>query len=309
MLEKLAHWVCAETHTRQMHRRDFEVLRRYCVLLVAVFLSGVSSATGAEMPICGPVCRCSIASAERQCSAESKDFVVRSFVGGPDAYDVVRHCDAVCAQLRANVFGLHEATRWRPRCRVVLHASRQSYLRAVGAVGGQTIGSSSITLSGGRVTGRRIDLVATSEGQGLAALPHELVHVLFADAFPTTAPPKWAEEGLALLMDTADKRARHEWDLDVAIRTRSSIPLARLLADSDYPAAQQRAVFYAQSLSLVEFLTDLKSPTEFVRFVKLSMERGHNHALAAVYGLDCHQLSRRWWKHASGIQLASATTR
>ena len=282
MRSNLMRRACAPTHTHAgLSRR----VPRLTLLLLATMVFGAvvlgtvpQRASADEAKTCSAACRCSVAKSRQQCSAECSNFSVRSFLKGPDAADAAQHCEQVCAQLRSDVFGVDESTRWQPKCKVVLHATRQSYLNAVEHGGSQTIGSSTISLSGGRVTQRRIDLLAANPEQGLAALPHELVHVLFADAFPTTAPPKWAEEGLALMMDPADKRARHARDLAAAFRSRSTLPLTRLLVDADYPAASQRAEFYAQSLSLVEFLTQLDSPKQFLRFVKLSTEQGHHRA-------------------------------
>jgi hypothetical protein len=200
------------------------------------------------------------------------------------------------------------ANRWQPKCKIVLHADRQEYVNTVGRGASQTVGSSAISLSGGRVTRRRIDLLAVDVDQGLSALPHELVHVLFADAFPTTAPPKWAEEGLALLMDSSDKRSRHARDLDTAFRAHSTIPLERLLSDVGYPATSQRAAFYGQSMSLVDYFIQLDSPKEFVRYLGLSAERGQDYALQAVYGMDRRDLEQRWLQYTVGIQLAGAET-
>ena len=304
----LTRWVSAPTHTQVgLSRR----VRPLTVLLLITIILGFAAqrASADEAETCSAACRCSVARTRQQCAAECSNFFVRSFLGGPNAADAAQHCEQVCARLRSDVFGVDERTRWQPKCNVVLHATRQSYLNAVEHGGSQTIGSSTISLSGGRVTQRRIDLLAVNPEQGLAALPHELVHVLFADAFPTTAPPKWAEEGLALLMDPADKRARHARDLDTAFHSRSTLPLTRLLVDADYPAASQRAEFYAQSLSLVEYLTQLDSPKQFLRFVKLSTEQGHDRALSAIYGMDRRELDRCWRQQASGIQLVSAESR
>jgi len=125
------------------------------------------------------------------------------------------------------------------------------------------------------------------------------VHVLFADAFPKTAPPKWAEEGMALLFDPPDKKARHERDLDVAIRSNTTLSLDRLLADVDYPSASHRAAFYAQSLSLAEHMTRLNSPKDFVRFASLSTQHGPDHALSVVYKMDARQLGPSWTSYAA----------
>jgi len=239
------------------------------------------------------------------CNCTRTDFVVRSFVGGPNAGDVARHCEEVCTCLGKEVLGLTSAPRWSPKCSIVLHSTKAGYLEAVGRNGAQTIGSSTISISGGRVTQRRIDLLAVNVDKGLAALPHELVHVLFVDAFPTRVPPKWAEEGLALAMDPAEKQARHRRDLDAAFRSRSTLPVSRLLADENYPTLAQRAAFYGQSLSLVEYLMRQSTPADFVRFVKLSVERGADRALADVYRLSPRTLERDWRLYATSTSLAA----
>jgi len=239
-------------------------------------------------------CECPCATHRDECAAQSHSFVVRSFVGGPTAEGVAQHGEQLRSLLRRDVFDLDATNRWHPRCAVVLHPTRQSYLTAVGPAAAQTVGSSSVTFAAGRVTERRIDLLASDAQRGLAALPHELAHVLFADAFPITPPPKWAEEGLALLLDSPEKQARHRRDLDAAFRTRSVLPLRRFLADTDYPNAAHRATFYAQSLSIVEYLTDADSPKQFLRFLRLAVDHGPEHALQIVYGLNSEELERAW---------------
>jgi hypothetical protein len=145
---------------------------------------------------------------------------------------------------------------------------------------------------------RRIDLLTADTHDDLRALPHELVHILFADVFPKTPPPKWAEEGLALLMDSSEKQSRHLGDLKLALRSGSLLPLGQLLSDADYPGDSRRAVFYAQSLSLAEYLTQLDSPRQFMRFAGLSADRGFERGLATVYGINTVELDSSWRKYA-----------
>lgn len=308
----LAHRVCAHSHTHREPRRRLQLVSicSYAtLLLVLTCFHNVARGDDPAPPLCSCAnCQCSTARTYQQCTAGSSGFVVRSFVGGPAAADVARQCELVCSQLRRDVFGLEAATRWQPKCNVVLHATRQDYASAVGRGASQTVGSSAISISGGRVSQRRIDLLVVNAEQGLSALPHELVHVLFVDAFPNDPPPKWAEEGLALTMDPADKRARHARDLETVLRARSTIPLERLLADVEYPATSQRAAFYGQSMSLVDYFLQLDSPKEFVRYLKLSAELGQDRALQTVYGIDRRELEQRWWQQASGIQLAGVET-
>lgn len=230
---------------------------------------------------------------------ESTNFVVQSYLRPARADEVARHCETLCHQLRRRCLGTEEAPSWNPKCEVVIHPTRQSYLEAVGQGGGQTVGSSVIGIDAGRILNRRIDLLAEDRNRALSALPHELVHVLFAELFPNAAPPRWAEEGFALLNDPNDKQARHRRDLYDALRTKTTLSLNSLFSATDYPTGWRRAVFYGQSMSLVEYLTGLDTPQQFVRFVNLSMDTGRDHALKAIYHIDgLGDLERRWRKHA-----------
>jgi hypothetical protein len=310
--------VCADAHAERALCRLFQLRRASALTMSIVLFLGATATTIAadresqESPSEAcliETCEWTRATAQADGTHTSTNFVIRSFRGGPHAADVARHCEQVCLRLRSEVFGLEPSARWQPRCTVVLHASRSSYAAAAGPGGSQTIGSSTVSLSGGRVTQRRIDLLAVDAVKGLAALPHELVHVLFVDAFPNTPPPKWAEEGLALSFDPADKRARHKRDLHLALESKSTLPLHRLLAGANYPAPTHRAVFYAQSLSLAEYLMQQKPADEFVRFVKLSAERGTTRALLDVYQCAPSELERDWRRWIAGKAAVSHATR
>jgi len=231
--------------------------------------------------------------------SESSNFVVRSYLAQPRADEVARHCETLCGQLHDALLGEDESRVWQPKCEVVLHPSRLSYRQAVGRGGGETVGSSAIRIRSGKIFQRRIDLLAEDRDRALSALRHEMIHVLFAELFPENAPPRWAEEGLALLHDSEDKQVRHLDDLRQAVETRTTIPMNRLFATAEYPTGWQRAVFYGQSMSVVEYLMQLSTPDQFVRFVQLGLEENHETALQAVYRIDgLDEFERGWHKHA-----------
>jgi len=232
-------------------------------------------------------------------SGESANFVVRSQGLNLRADDVASNCETVRSKLHEWLIGANDAGEWKPKCEVVLHADRVGYLKAVGRGGTQTAGSSTTRIEAGRVIKRRIDLLVEDCTKSLSALPHEMVHILLADRFPKTAPPRWAEEGLALLNDAEEKQSRHHIDLRNALQTRTTIPLRTLFATADYPSDWQRAVFYGESMSVVEYLTQLDKPEQFLRFVDLSMDVGHEHALSEVYNIDSsHDFERLWRQYA-----------
>lgn len=278
------------------------------LLLVAIEV-GSSIVAGVSMQIPAPVLAAQAAGegVANSMRAESTHFVVTSFQGGPNASDVSMRCERILAQRRRECLGQAEATTWQPKCQVVLHSNLNSYRRATGQGSAQTVGCTLISTHAGRVSQRRIDLLVQDVDRALAALPHEMTHVLLADVFPKSPPPRWAEEGLALLSDPADKRARHARDLRRALQTNTTLPLVRFCSDTEYPAAGDRGTFYAQSLSLAEYLVGLDTPQRFVEFVELSQQVGQTAALDRVYeihGLD--ELESRWLRYAT---LQSITSR
>ena len=254
-----------------------------------------------------PVCACDAAFGcnGHELRAESAHFVVTSYREGPCARYVASRCENTRSQLRCDCLGRSEPLAWEPKCQIVLHSSQSSYRRATGQGSGQTVGSSLINIRSGRVSERRIDLLATDAKQALSAVPHELTHVLLADVFPASPPPRWAEEGLALLADPADKRARHARDLRRALQTNTTLPLATFFTNADYPAARDRAVFYAQSMSLAEYLVALDSPQRFVEFVELGERVGHAAALRRIYDIQgLAELENKWLRYAASQSVA-----
>jgi hypothetical protein len=121
---------------------------------------------------------------------------------------MARTCEAWRDHLRCQWLDTTDEQRWTPRCIVVVHADRASYLAAVGRGGERSFGSTWIDTQEDRVSGRRIDLLTDQQGT-ITALGHELAHVVVADAFGGKQPPPWANEGIALLSDSTDKQARH----------------------------------------------------------------------------------------------------
>lgn len=219
-------------------------------------------------------------------SGESANFLIRSPASGIDTDAFAQRCEAIRSELQKELFGSAEPPQWTPKCEIVLHPTRTQYLQTVGSGGSQTSGSANVGLNNGRVTKRRIDLLAAAGSESSPALRHELVHVLFADRFPTKAPPKWAEEGLALLSDSEEKQNRHRVDFRQAKQTHTTIPLDSLLGCANYPPGCDRPAFYGQSHAVVEHLVLRESPKRFIEFVQLAMETNPNSALNAVYGIN-----------------------
>lgn len=276
------------------------------LLLAAQVLASTLAMYFASLSSCSAATEVVSESSANELHAESARFAVNSFRGGPRAQNVVKRCESICSQLRCNCLGKTEPMVWQPKCQVVLHSTLSSYRRATGQGSAQTVGCTLISTHAGRVTQRRIDLLVQDVDRALAALPHEMTHVLLADVFPKSPPPRWAEEGLALLSDPADKRARHDRDLRRALQTNTTLPLVRFCSDTEYPSAGDRGIFYAQSLSLAEYLVGLDTPQRFVEFVELSQQVGQTAALERIYEIrGLNELENRWLRHAMTQSITS----
>ncbi|MEQ8789006.1 MAG: hypothetical protein RIC55_22025 [Pirellulaceae bacterium] len=226
-------------------------------------------------------------------TAESASFVVRSHAGGPSAQQILQECRSLRGDLHALLCGGEAITAWRPRCEVMVHATRSSYLATVGRGGAQTLGSSLTEFSAGRILRRRVDLLA-DEHNNTPALAHELTHVVLAEQFGGS-PPRWADEGLALLADSAHKQGLHMRDLAYALRSGTTLRLGKLLSLDRPESPQQMAAFYAQSLSLVKFLVERDDHQQFLRFVQQAEVCDYDDALRNEYDINgVADLERLW---------------
>lgn len=213
---------------------------------------------------------------------------------GPDWIDrVARVAEETRARMQRKWFG-EGGPAWDPKCEVFLYATADQYSRATG-VSRASPGHSSFQFEGGRVLARRIDLHCDDPGVLIGVLPHEATHVVLAGRFGEQPVPRWADEGMAVLTEPADKIDRHVRNLPRHRQDNQLFPLRQLVNMADYPPPQYVGVFYAQSVSLVDFLSRERGATEFTRFVRDGMRDGYEASLRNHYGYrDFDELERRW---------------
>ena len=252
-----------------------------------------------------PVVATQLSFAAAQPIAATNRFVVRSDSRPVDANALAQHAEHLHTTLVKRWFKSDDEATWTPRCEIIVHATRANYVRAVGASGANTLGSTLVRFNAGKVAARRIDLLADQAGRPFETVGHELVHVLFAERFPKSPPPRWAEEGAALLVDSNAKRAAHRRDFAQSLRAGSAFHVNDLVRMHDYPPPTRFAAFYGQSLVLVDFLTQLGETEDFVRFVDRSMTVGHDRALQEVYGIATAAELESLWKEKA-VQQALA---
>src|SRR5205085_5067077 len=142
-----------------------------------------------------------------------------------------------------------------------------SYLAVVGAGGRQTFGSSLVKFGQGKAIARRVIDFRGDSPHGLAAVPHEMTHVVLADLLDGRQPPRWADEGMAILADSHEKQMLHERDLTQGIASRSAFRVTELMTIEAYPQPSRMAAFYGQSASVTACLAKRDDPARLVEFL------------------------------------------
>jgi hypothetical protein len=189
---------------------------------------------------------------------------------------------------------------WNPKCDIYLYATAQDYAQATG-VPGNSPGHSSIATDSGRIVGRRIDVHTDNPTLLTAVLPHETTHVVLAGQFGDYQIPRWADEGMAVLTEPRDKIERHLLNLPRCRDDQQLFNLRDLMQMPDYPEPRRISAFYAESVSLVEFLSNQRGPQVFAQFLRDGLRNGYESALKRHYGYrDFNDLQQRWRQYAFG---------
>jgi hypothetical protein len=236
-----------------------------------------------------------------QWQATSANFTVRNYATSHDARKVAEHCERWRAKLQ-KYWTAAEQEAWAIKCDVVVHAGIGTYLQAVGPGGRQTFGSSLIRFDDAKHVARRLIDFRGDSPLGLAAVPHEMTHVVLADLLGGRQPPRWADEGMAILADTQEKQMLHERDLTTGLASRAAFRVAELLTLESYPAASRVSAFYGQSASLTACLAQRDDPAKFVEFLRRSLDSGYDQALRDVYHLDnIAALENAWRSHRDSL--------
>jgi len=236
-----------------------------------------------------------------QWQATSANFVVRNYAASHDARQVAEHCERWRAKLQKYWIATEQKS-WTIKCDVVVHAGIGTYLHAVGAGGRQTFGSSLIRFDDAKHVARRLIDFRGDSPLGIAAVPHEMTHIILADLLGGRQPPRWADEGMAILADTHEKQMLHERDLTSGLANRAAFRIAELLTIETYPAASRIPAFYGQSASLTACLAQRDDPAKFVEFLRRSLDTGYDTALRDIYKIDnIADLENHWHSHRQSL--------
>jgi hypothetical protein len=187
---------------------------------------------------------------------------------------------------------------WSPKCEIVIHHSAEAYSKATRQPADGT-GIAAVRLTSSRVTERRIDLRADDTGLTSNSLPRELTHVVLADLFPSEPPPKWAQEGMAILATSPEEISRYTRTLPRCARDGEWFGLAQLMELKDFPPDKITA-FYCESVSLTEYLVRLSgNEKNFTIFLRDCLRYGTLKGLKKQYNIDGTQALEQAWKRSA----------
>jgi hypothetical protein len=226
--------------------------------------------------------------------AETANFRVIHNQSRELAESAARIAEITRTQMMRKWFG-DDAAPWDHKCVIVLYANSQDYAKNTGKPQWMD-GHSTLKTEGERVLSRRIDLHCDVANMLTKVLPHETTHTVLAGRFGRNLVPRWVDEGVAVLTEPREQVERHLKNLPGHRSQRELFPVAQLMSMENYPEPRRIGAFYAQSISLVEFLSSQKGgPQEFTRFVRDGLENGYEAALRRHYGFkDFSDLEKRW---------------
>jgi tetratricopeptide (TPR) repeat protein len=228
--------------------------------------------------------------------AESTNFRIFHKDVPEQADRVGRAAESARAAASRKWFG-EVAPTWSPRCEVYLHVNREEYSQATkqppDCPGHSTIGAKE---GSDHILSRRIDLHMDDPNMVIGVVPHETTHVVLAGRFGAQPLPRWADEGMAVLSEPRDRVERHLRNLPQHQHDHQLFAMADLMQFGDYPEGKYIGAFYAQSVSLVDFLCQQKNgPQGFTAFMRDGMRGGFEPALKQHYGLKSFvELQQRW---------------
>ncbi len=235
--------------------------------------------------------------------ADSKHFRI-FHQNSPDLAEQV----AAVAEHTRRTIGLKwfgKETDWDSPCEIFLYPTAEDYAWATGAPP-VSPGHSSFRVDQGRVYYRRIDLRCDDARLLRAVLPHETTHTVLAGMFGNRQVPRWVDEGIAVLSEPPALVEQHLASLPRFEHTGALFSTQDVMEAVDYPDPQSVAIFYAQSVSLVQFLSR-RDPQKFVQFVRDGLQEGFDKALDHYYSWDYDRLERMWQRYALAPRVNTAT--
>ncbi|MBX3441363.1 MAG: hypothetical protein KF774_03065 [Planctomyces sp.] len=216
---------------------------------------------------------------------ESKCFRIH-YVGGSElAERLVPICERNCHDLRSRWLGVVRQGGWSVKCDVYLYPTGAEFERR-SRFPQQMWGVADLSVGDGRVWMRRLHVRTDDRDKLENVLVHELTHVVLAERFTDRQIPRWADEGIAVLSEPAERREHYaEW-LRQEASSRRLYSLRELTRFAHVPQGERQSeLFYGQSGALVEYLlTERKlSEAEILKLIDDVQRRGWESAVSKQF--------------------------
>ena len=224
---------------------------------------------------------------------ESRSFRIHH-VGQPTVAErLVPVCERTRQSLRERWLGETSNIAWTLKCDLFLYPSGKEFQRLT-RFPAETWGFADLEVGDKKVWLRRLHLRTDDATRIDKLLFHELTHVVLADYFAEHQIPRWADEGIAVLSEPAERRTKlREW-LNEEAKHGRRFSLQELTKQRSVPQDKRLGeLFYAQSAALVEFLLTERelSESELLRFVADSETHGFPEAARRQFP---DSLADRW---------------
>jgi hypothetical protein len=226
-----------------------------------------------------------------------------------DARRLAESCEVWRSRLRSAWITKADSSDWTPKCEVYIHPNQAAYNQTLRRPGDASVGTTAMNFDQGRTVYRRIDVRADASDWSNAALPHELTHVVLGERFGGHALPRWADEGIAMLSESAEKHRERLENFQTILVARNTFPIGDLVTAKGMPAPHRRDAFYGQSLALSSLLVRKGTPAKFADFIEDSIRIGSDQALKTHYAmngvLELQQEWNDWVKRPESVSFVS----
>jgi hypothetical protein len=219
-------------------------------------------------------------------------FSSRSFAAFAEEKDLAETTARAAEELRdrlAQEWLGQPLPKWSSPCRIDV--------RTTGAAGGTT----TYQFDGGDVAKLHMKLQGPKE-KIPNLLAHEVMHTVLATHVGRPVP-RWADEGIASTVESADHREKLAGLLQQSSAAKKLMPLRKLFGLTEYPQdSQSVSAVYAQGLSLVEFLVNRGGKHALTQFLKDALESDDwDAALQSHFNFATCEECEAAWRAAAGL--------
>lgn len=227
--------------------------------------------------------------------AKGKHFIVRYAGSEKFAGDVLVEAEKLYSAIteRLGFKRYDNYWLWDDRATIWIYASREAFVKTENAPD-WAAGKASVKR-------REIKAFETDARFLVSVLPHEMSHLIFREFTGMGSEvPLWLDEGVAQLQEK-DAKTTLPLLRDAALRG-ELMPLKALMQmKPEKMAGMGPAVFYAESLSLVDYIITRHGSSSFRKFCGALKEgKGMDDALRFTYPgsiRSIEELERAWLKH------------